>query len=96
MSGGSMNYAFHYINDMAHYVDDKEIKDLMNDLSELMHDLEWWQSGDYSRGTYEETLAGFKKKWLGAKDDNRLHRIEKYINESLDEMKVEIGRILGE
>lgn len=91
MSGGSMNYVYHHIEDAADYVKDPEIKDLMKDLANLLHDLEWWDSGDYSRADYEETLANFKKKWFG---ENRNYRLEKYINESLDNLKVEIGKLL--
>ena len=92
MSGGSMDYAFYHLNDMADYVKDKEIKDLLTDLAELMHDLEWWDSGDCSEATYNETLRNFKAKWFG---DNRNYRLEHYINTSLDNMKIEIGRLLG-
>lgn len=92
MSGGSMNYAYHHLNDIADYVEDKEIKDLITDLSELIHDLEWWDSGDYSKKDYEETLFKFKQKWFG---DKRNERLEKYITESLDNMKWEIQKLLG-
>lgn len=91
MSGGSMNYAFHYLDDMAEYVKDKEIKDLMKDLAELMHDLEWWDSGDYSSSDYYETLDKFKKKWFG---DNRNERLKEYLNNTLDEMKWEIEKLI--
>ena len=93
MSGGSMNYAYHHLNDMADYVNDKEIKELITDLAELMHDLEWWDSGDYSAATYYETLNNFKAKWFG---DNRNERLREYLNTTLDDMKTEIGRLLGE
>ena len=88
-----MDYAYHRISEMADdYVEDKEIKELMNDLSELMHDLEWWLSGDYGKGQYEESLANFKKKWFGESRDERLL---KYIEESLDEMKVNLRLLIG-
>ena len=92
MSGGSMNYAYHHLNDIADYVEDKEIKDLITDLSELIHDLEWWDSGDISKKGYEETLFKFKQKWFG---DKRNERLEEYITESLDNMKWEIKKLLG-
>ena len=41
MSGGSMDYLCYKIENQLSYVDDLEIKDLMTDLAELMHDLEW-------------------------------------------------------
>ena len=91
MSGGSMNYAYHHLNDMADYVSDKEIKDLINDLAELMHDLEWWQSGDYSAATYYETLGKFKSKWFG---DTRNERLKEYIKTALNDMECEIEKLL--
>ena len=91
MSGGSMNYAFRYLDDMADYVEDKEIKDLLKDLSSLMHDLEWWQSGDYSSSDYYESLDEFKKKWFG---DNRNERLKEYLNSELDDMKFKIEKLI--
>lgn len=91
MSGGSMDYLCYKIENQLSYIDDPEIKDLMTDLAELMHDLEWWQSGDYSRDSYEETLSKFKAKWFG---DNRNERLKEYINTSLDGIKAEIDKLI--
>ena len=91
MSGGSMDYLCYKIENQLPYVDDLEVKDLMTDLAELMHDLEWWQSGDYGRDTYEETLSKFKAKWFG---DNRNERLKEYINTSLDGIKAEIDKLI--
>lgn len=91
MSGGSMNYAFRHLEDMADYVEDREIKDLLNDLSNLMHDLEWWQSGDYSSSDYYESLDEFKKKWFG---NNRNERLREYLNSELDDMKSKIEKLI--
>ena len=68
-----------------------DIEDLLTDLAELMHDLEWWDSGDYSEDTYNETLSNFKAKWFW---NSRNYRLKHYINTSLDNMKIEIGRLL--
>lgn len=91
MSGGSMDYLCYKIENQLSYVDDLEVKELMTDLAELMHDLEWWQSGDYSRDSYEETLSKFKAKWFG---DNRNERLKEYINTSLDSIKAEIDKLI--
>ena len=93
MSSGIMDYVCYKIEEAADHVDDKEIKDLLTDLAELMHDLEWWDSGDYSEATYTETLSKFKAKWFG---DNRNERLREYLNTTIDDMKVEIDRLLGE
>lgn len=93
MSGGSMDYVCYKVEEAADYVDDKEIKDLLKDLAKLLHDLEWWQSGDYSSSSYYETLNEFKAKWFG---NSRNYRLEQYITTTLDNMKIEIGRLLGE
>lgn len=49
MSGGSYNYMYCRVED--EYVDrmyDSQLNSMMKDLCELLHDLEWWQSCDYS------------------------------------------------
>ena len=59
MSGGSMDYFCFRLEEYAHYVDDKEINSLMHDLADLLHDLEWYTSGDYGKETYEKSLKEF-------------------------------------
>ena len=54
-----MEYCFRHIEDAADYVDDKEVNALMHDLSGLLHDLEWYQSADYSKETYLKSLNAF-------------------------------------
>ena len=93
MSGGSMDYLCFKMEDAISYIDDKEIKDLMKDMADLMHDLEWARDGDYSYAEYEEALFKFKEKWFG---DKRNERLNEYITETLDNMKWEIQKLLGE
>lgn len=47
MSGGSHNYVCYNIeNDLCGQMHDRELDDLMKDIAELAHDLEWYDSGD--------------------------------------------------
>ena len=46
MSGGSYNYVFSRVREGADYTQDKEIKALIEDLADLLHDEEWFESGD--------------------------------------------------
>lgn len=93
MSGGAMEYCYRHIEDAADYVDDREVKSLMCDLSGLLHDLEWYQSGDYSKEQYLETLSAFKKKWFGGNERNE--RLKEYINSALDGVKEEVNILIG-
>lgn len=66
MSGGSYNYMYCRVND--EYVDrmyDSQLNEMMKDLVEVLHDLEWWQSDDCGEECYRETVKKFKKKWFG-------------------------------
>lgn len=92
MSGGSMNYICFKLSNAADHIQDKEVKDLTKDLAELLHDLEWYESGDYGRDDYESQLNRFKKKWF---TDSRNERLKKYLNDSLDGLKSEIENLLG-
>ena len=87
MSGGSMNYICFKIEDAAKDVPDREIRDLMNDLAELMKSLEWWTSGDTNRDYYDKNLQKFKKKWF---KDSRNIRLKKYIDDSVNILKEEL------
>lgn len=65
MSGGSYCYMFNRIEE--EYVGrmfDSQLNDMMKDLVEVLHDLEWWQSCDSDEKRYRETVTKFKKKWF--------------------------------
>lgn len=90
MSGGSLNYLY---STLSMYEDevfkgDKELIDLYKDFADLLHDYEWYTSGDYGEGTYNETKIKFKKKWFeGVRED----RILKYIDETVKDLKQNLG-----
>ena len=44
--------------------DDLELNEMLKDLVKVLHDVEWWQSGDISEESYRETVTKFKKKWF--------------------------------
>lgn len=84
MSGGAWDYASYKVVDLSYKVEDKEISELLKDLGELVHDEEWYESGDYSRTDYLETLGKFKEKWFG---NSREERLRNLIVEELDRFK---------
>ena len=75
MSGGAWDYASYKVEDLSYKVEDREISELLKDLGELIHDEEWYESGDYSRSDYLETLDKFKKKWFKSSREERLRKI---------------------
>ena len=91
MSGGYLDYICFKLENITDRIDDKEIKDLIKDLADLLHDYEWWQSGDYGSKTYYKKLDKFKAKWFG---DNRNERLKDYLNTALDEVKAEMNKLL--
>lgn len=65
MSGGSYNYMYSRIEyEYAGKMHDSQLNVMMNDLVDLLHDLEWWQSCDCDEKTYRESVKKFKKKWF--------------------------------
>ena len=91
MSGGYYNYVYSKVREGADYAQDKEIKALIEDLADLLHDEEWYESGDYGKQHYVESLKTFKKKWLHQTDSEHL---KKYIDEVLDQAKEEIDNMV--
>lgn len=71
---------------------DAEMNDLINDLVNVLHDLEWWQSSDICEETYRKTVSDFKQKWFGG---NREERLKGYIDENLKQMKKQMYQIVG-
>lgn len=65
MSGGSYNYMYCRIED--EYVGrmfDSQLDNMMKDLVDVLHDLEWWRSADSDEKRYRESVNKFKKKWF--------------------------------
>lgn len=92
MSGGSYDYNYctireYYVGDMH----DVELDEMMEDLVELLHDLEWWQSGDIDEDDYRKTVKAFKDKWFNS---NRCERLKPIIERKIEETRTELLSIL--
>lgn len=94
MSGGSYDYMCYRIEEYyVGHMKDMELNDLMKDIGELLHDLEWADSGDISDEDYFKTVTKFKNKWFV---QNREGRLKNYIDTQLEEMKKEMYNLIGE
>jgi len=91
MSGGSYDYICYQVGDLSGRMYDKEMDLLVKDLADLLHDLEWWQSGDVSEERYRKTLEKFKTKWFG----NRNERLADIINESCNSLRADLLQMIG-
>ena len=72
---------------------DDEMDDMIHDLCEVLHDLEWWQSGDYSEECYRKKLAKFKQKWFMG---DRKTRLKGYIDNQIGLVKAQLYTLIGE
>lgn len=65
MSGGSCDYICYRIEEtLVGKMNDPVMDELVKDFVGVAHDLEWWQSDDYSENTYRKTVEDFKAKWF--------------------------------
>lgn len=94
MSGGSYNYIYsRLLQECEGEMHDAEMNDLIKDLCWVLHDLEWWQSGDYSEDQYRDTLSEFKKKWFKG---DRSTRLKDYIDNQIDTVRRQLYSLIGE
>lgn len=94
MSGGSYDYIYAQLREAcsgAMY--DAEMDDLIEDLCKVLHDLEWWQSGDTGEESYRKSLAEFKKKWF---QGDRNKRLKDYIDKQVGKVKRSLYQLIGE
>ena len=89
MSGGSLDYFYNRLQEHVGDFKDKELDELVEDLAELFHDREWYLSGDYGEGSWNEARDKFKQKWFT--DVGRQERITKY----LDDIRQEVLQSFG-
>ena len=94
MSGGSYNYICYKLEEECNgAMYDAEMNDLIKDLCEVLHDLEWWQSGDSSENQYRNTLTKFKAKWFKG---SRKQRLKGYIDEQISIVRSQLYSLIGE
>lgn len=94
MSGGSYNYIYSRLQtECEGAMHDAEMDDLIRDLCEVLHDLEWWQSADCSEQTYRNTLARFKAKWFKG---DRKERLKGYIDNQIALTRKKLYDLIGE
>ena len=93
MSGGSHNYIFGRIEDeLVGQMHDRELDDLMQDVANLAHDLEWADSGDTSTEDYRESVRAFKEKWF---ESSREERLLGYIDSAVNRLRTELREMIG-
>ena len=94
MSGGSYSYIYStLLSECYGRMYDAEMNDMINDLAEVLHALEWWQSADCSEEAYRKELAKFKAKWFKG---NRKERLKGYIDEQTDLLRHQLYNLIGE
>lgn len=101
MSGGYFEYAdqraknkiFGYLGDelKGNVFEDWEITELVRDVFDLIHDFDWYKSGDTCKETYLLKKAEFKKKWLGKHPE----RVKEIIDLAIAEAKQELYETYG-
>ena len=90
MSGGSMDYACYKVSEIAEIEEDLVIKNMLKDLSDYLHDEEWYRSADIGRERYIKTRKEFKKKWFDTPID-----LKPYIDEEIERIKNEMYELIG-
>lgn len=94
MSGGSYSYIYSRLEEeCGGRMYDAEMNDLIKDLCDLLHTLEWWQSGDTSEDRYREELSRFKAKWFKG---DRQERLKGYIDEQIGIVRSQLYSLIGE
>lgn len=99
MSGGHWNYTdgslkgeiFGWSNKPWNALEDREISELVWDVFDLLHDYDWYISGDTCKERYLEAKTAFKKKWFS----NRGVRVKRTVDNAIDELRQELYETYG-
>ena len=99
MSGGYFDYRdsslkydiFGYGNTMTNVFEDYEISELIWDMFDLIHDFDWYKSGDTYKSDYITSKQKFKDKWLNNDED----RVKRIIDTTIEKTKQELYETYG-
>lgn len=86
MSGGSFDYGYINLGEYFGRMEDEQLNGMLKDLQKVLHDVEWYTSGDISEESYRETVARFKKKWFAQSDVD----VKAYIEAQFERKKNEL------
>ncbi len=100
MSGGKFDYKdlalreeiFGYSEKFSNVFEDREISKLVWDVLDLIHEFDWYTSGDTSEERYLEAKDKFKKKWLQSDPGERVKTV---IDDVLEEARSELYKTYG-
>ena len=102
MSGGRFNYIndtcqneiFGYFYDderLPNIFEDREITELIYDVFNLIHEYDWYASGDTGKDTWLGQKKAFKQKWL----NNRGVRVKRIVDDAIADCKAELYETYG-
>ena len=99
MSGGNFNYVDATLRDEIYgwsetwhnVFEDREISELVWDILDLIHDYDWYISGDARKETYLKAKADFKNKWF----NNRDVVVKRVVDTAIEEVKAELYETYG-
>lgn len=99
MSGGHFDYVdsrlkeeiFGWTDKPGNVFEDREISELVWDVLNLIHEYDWYASGDNCKETYLKHKAAFKKKWFS----NRGVRVRQIVDGALTQCKNELYETFG-
>lgn len=66
---------------------DKEFSAMVYEMLDILHDFDWYMSGDSSKERYLESLQAFKNKWLKTNSEERIRYI---IDNEINSMKQDL------
>ena len=99
MSGGRFDYIdgrlkdeiFGWTDTPNNVFEDREISELVWDVLDLIHDFDWYASGDTCKETWLKAKEKFKKKWFS----NRGVRVRQIVDDALSQVKAELYETFG-
>lgn len=91
MSGGRFCYVdsqlkheiFGWSDKPRNVFEDREISELVWDVLDLIHEFDWYKSGDTGEDDYLKAKKEFKEKWLA----NDVKRQKRIIDEAIEDLK---------
>ena len=94
MSGGRFDYKdsslkneiFGWTDKPWNALEDREISELAWDLLDLLHEFDWYKSGDTGKESYLEAKEKFKTKWFS----NRDVRVRQIVDTAIADVRTEL------